>query len=531
MNTFLNRMETLKHTWSAWARPEQMLPLGTWFLWLILAGRGWGKTRTAVETTRIWTRTNPIVNLVGATLDDARSILIEGPAGILATCPKAERPVHTKSKRLLTWPNGARSEYFSGEEPDRLRGPQCHKLICDELAAWRMQRECWDNAMLGLRLGDHPQVLAVTTPRPTKLIRELAASEHTYLTRGITAENASNLASTFFTQITERFKGTRLGEQELMGRILEDRQGALWTWTMIEAARLTRAPDDIDRIVVAIDPATTSHKGSDETGIVVVARDRQKPRHFYVLADLSCSDTPDGWAKKAVAAYHSYGADKIIGEANQGGDLIGATVHHVDPNVAFKKVHATRGKALRAEPISALYQQGRVHHIGVLTALEDQLTDWTPESSDSPDRLDANVWGLTELSEHGGYDSGLIQFWGEQAAAMKNKTVESTPGQSIVELGKAQIESYHGSGGKTFGANKSNVMVTARVKDVNGRGHLPSVCPNPSCGKALSIYATHGHCNGCGWDSRSEAAPQPEPAPAPEAVKRPLDFLIERLLG
>lgn len=211
--------------------------------------------------------------------------------------------------------------------------------------------------------------------------------------------------------------------------------------------------------------------------------------------------------------------------------MIGATVHHVDPNVAFKKVHATRGKALRAEPISALYQQGRVHHIGVLTALEDQLTDWTPESSDSPDRLDANVWGLTELSEHGGYDSGLIQFWGEQAAAMKNKTVESTPGQSIVELGKAQIESYHGSGGKTFGANKSNVMVTARVKDVNGRGHLPSVCPNPSCGKALSIYATHGHCNGCGWDSRSEAAPQPEPAPAPEAVKRPLDFLIERLLG
>ena len=547
MNRFLNSMESLKHDWPKWARPEQMLPLGYWFLWLILAGRGWGKTRTASETARIWTRTNPIVNLVGATLDDVRSILVEGPAGILATCPKAERPIYTKSKRLLTWQNGAKSELFSGEEPDRLRGPQCHKVICDELASWRMQRECWDNILLGLRQGDRPQVLAVTTPRPTKLIRELAASEHTYLTRGITADNAPNLARTFFTQITERFKGTRLGEQELMGRILADREGSLWTYAMIETARLTRAPDDLDRVVVAVDPAVTSHKGSDETGIVVVARDRQKPRHFCVLADLSCVATPDGWARRAVAAYYNYGADKIIGEANQGGDLIGATVHHVDPNVAFKKVHASRGKALRAAPISALYEQSRVHHIGVLSELEDQMTDWTPDSSDSPDRLDALVWGLTELSEGGGSD--FMSGWLGQTLDAFKAAKEAHPGMAPEEaalrcglvpgappysLADAQMAEQASRGEPvfkrdrgSFGALKSLNVPSSRVREARS-AQGPGECPQ--CGnKNLARYDGLTKCV-CGWSLRATdaATPQPDPVPAVRQA-RDFNFLLEKL--
>ena len=453
---FLKAMQRLKHDWSKHARRDQLLPLGNWFLWLILAGRGWGKTRTASETARLWVKTNPIVNLCGATFDDVRSILIEGPAGILATCPRSERPVFTKSKRLLSWPNGARSELFSGEEPDRLRGPQCHKLICDELASWRMQRECWENLLLGLRLGDCPQVLAVTTPRPTKLIRELASAPYTFLTRGATADNADNLARTFLLQATARWQGTRLGEQELMGRILEDKEGALWTYAMIERARLTRVPEDIDRIVVALDPATTSHKGSDETGLVVAARDRQKPRHYYIFADLSCVATPEGWAKKAVAACHSYGASKIIGEANQGGDLIGTTVYHVDPNVAFQKVHASKGKALRADPISVLYEQGRVHHIGVFSELEMQMTDWTPSSSDSPDRLDAAVWALTSLSEQG--SSGWETGWVAEASAIFKETgknplamsPEKSKSSTVETLGEAQMKTQAQSGGTPF---------------------------------------------------------------------------------
>lgn len=541
--SFLTRMQDLKYDWPKWARREQLLPLGEWFVWLILAGRGWGKTRTLSETARVWTRTNPIVNIAGATLDDVRSILIEGPAGIMAICPKAERPVFTKSKRLLTWPNGSKSELFSGEEPDRWRGPQCHKLICDELASWRNQQECWDNAMLGLRQGDLPQVAAATTPRPTRLIRELAASEHTYLTQGITADNAGNLAATFLTKITERFRGTRLGEQELMGRILADREGALWTYDMIDGARLTRAPDDLDQVVVAIDPATTSHKRSDETGIVVAARDRQKPRHYYVLADLSCVTSPDGWARRAVAAYRSYGASKIIGEGNMGGDLIGATVHHIDPNITFKKVHATRGKALRAEPISALYEQSRVRHIGTFSALEDQMTDWTPDSNDSPDRLDALVWALTELSEGG---SDFMSGWFGQAIERFSELKKENPGVSSVELvlrhslvpnaepfnlaaaqmreqGKRGDEVVFKKDRGTFGALKGLSVSANRMKDTTGRRTLPATCPN--CQRPVAIYADGAHCNACAWDSKAAttmqaAKPQPERLPAMDEFQR-----------
>jgi phage terminase large subunit-like protein len=387
------------YDWDCWARPNQKIPPGDWRYWLVRAGRGFGKTRVGGETVRIWARSFPFVNLIGATANDARDIMIEGESGILAICPPAERPVYVSSHRSLEWPNGARSLIFTADEPERLRGKQHYKLWCDELAAWRYA-ESWDQAMFGLRLGTNPQAIVTTTPRPLRIIRELLANPHTYETRGTTYDNRENLAPAFLAQIITKYEGTRLGRQELNAELLEDNPNALWKRENIDAYRikLEELPA-MQRIVVAIDPAVTSNEDSDETGIVVCGRDLRWPPHFYVLADESGIYTPREWGERAVGAFRSYKADRIIGEANNGGDLVEANIRGVSLDVPFKSVHAARGKEKRAEGVTGLWEQGRVHHVGSFPKLEDQMCDFNPQDQNqrSPDRMDALVWAMAEL--------------------------------------------------------------------------------------------------------------------------------------
>jgi phage terminase large subunit-like protein len=374
------------------ARPNQLPPPGNWRVWLIQAGRGFGKTRIGAEWTRESARHYPLVNIIGATADDARDIMIEGESGILACCPPQERPEYLPSKRRLEWPNGARTLIFTADEPERLRGKQHMRLWMDEVAAWR-HPEAYDQAMLGLRLGSNPQAVATTTPRPTKLIRDMIADPSTVVTRGSTYDNRANLAPQFLDQIVKRYEGTRLGRQELAGELLLDVPGALWTLAMFEE-RLP-APD-LTRVVVAIDPAASSNEESDETGIIVAGKGVDGM--YYVLADRSCRETPNGWASRAIAAYEEFRADRIVAEVNNGGEMVTDTIRNRDSHVKVVPVHASRGKITRAEPISLLYEQRQVWHTEVFDDLESQLCEWTPDSGRSPDRLDALVWSLTDLS-------------------------------------------------------------------------------------------------------------------------------------
>jgi phage terminase large subunit-like protein len=329
--------------------------------------------------------------------------MIEGESGLLSVCAgDAVKPIYEPSKRRITFPEGsalapqgAIATAFSADEPDRLRGPQHDCAWCDELAAWRYP-EAWDQLQFGLRLGTDPRCIVTTTPRPTKEIRDLVAAETTVVTKGSTFDNADNLAPAFLERILAKYEGTRLGRQELYAEILDDVPGALWTRQMLEAA-VTGCPHplpDTERMVVAVDPAITSGEDSDETGIVVAGR---TGREAFVVADHTCRLSPDGWARKAVDAYHEHKADRIVAEANQGGDMVKTVLRTVDPSVPVKLVHATRGKRVRAEPVAALYEQGRVFHAAVFAELEDQLVTWTPDSPTSPDRLDALVWALTDL--------------------------------------------------------------------------------------------------------------------------------------
>lgn len=390
--------ENLDYEWVLNARHAQYLPPGNWRQWLILAGRGFGKTRLSSETVRHWVKTYQYVNIIGATADDARDVMVEGESGILAVCPKHERPIYKAHKRLLEWPNGAKSLIFSADQPDRLRGKQHMKLACDELAAWRYP-EAYTQAMLGLRLGDNPQVIITTTPRPIKIIKELMKDPNTHVTRGSTYDNRNNLAPAFVEQIIQKYEGTRVGRQELYAEILDDNPNALWTRERIDELRVKTAPDNYKRIVVAIDPAVTNSEDACETGIIVAGIDYSN--EAYIIDDCTMQGTADQWASRAIVAYHKYGADRIIGEANNGGDLIEALIRSKDPSVSYRKVHASRGKTKRAEPVSALYEQGRVHHIGAFPKLEDQMCAWNPQlldsEQDSPDRMDAMVWALSDL--------------------------------------------------------------------------------------------------------------------------------------
>jgi phage terminase large subunit-like protein len=328
--------------------------------------------------------------------------MVEGESGILAISPPWERPRYEPSKRRLTWPNGAIATLFSADEPERLRGPQHDAAWCDELASWRYP-EAWDMLMFGLRLGADPRVVVTTTPRPTRLLRELIFDPTVLVTRGSTHENRTNLAPVFLGQIVRKYEGTRLGRQELDAELLEDVPGALWNRGMIEAARASVAPL-LTRVVVAIDPAVSSTEGADETGIIVAGKD--EVGCGWVLTDASGRYQPTEWAKTAISAYRAHNADRIVAEVNNGGDMVEATLRMIDPNASFAAVRASRGKVTRAEPVAALYEQGRVRHLGSFPQLEDQMCAFTREPQRdfgtssvgySPDRVDALVWALTEL--------------------------------------------------------------------------------------------------------------------------------------
>ena len=324
--------------------------------------------------------------------------MVEGESGILAVSPPWCRPLYESSKRRLSWPNGAKATLYSGDEPDQLRGPQHDLAWADEPAKWKNACAAWDNLELGLRLGNHPRVLATTTPRTIPLLKRLLGDAGTVVTRGSTYENADNLAPAFLERVKTRYEGTRMGRQELHAEMLEDVPGALWQLDNLEKYRVRAAPP-LSRIVIGIDPATTSGEDSNETGMIVAGKG--KDGEAYVLEDLSCRLSPDGWARRAIAAFRRHKADRIVAETNNGGELVEGVLRTVMPNVPYRRVHASRGKAVRAEPISALYEQGRVHHVGFWGALEGQMCSFTPERLEgSPDRVDALVWCLTELMEN-----------------------------------------------------------------------------------------------------------------------------------
>jgi phage terminase large subunit-like protein len=393
-----DQQRTLLYDWSIWRRPKQTTPEGPWRTWLILAGRGFGKTRTGAEFVREQVNSGAArhIALVGATAADVRDTMIEGESGLLSIYPSDQRPRYEPSKRRVTFHNGATASAYSADEPDRLRGPNHDLAWADELAAWRYP-DAFDQLMLGLRIGERPRVVVTTTPRPTPLILRLVKTDDgsVMITRGSTYENSQNLAPDFLTEMKRRYEGTRLGRQELNAEILEDVDGALWDRDSIDAARLSGTIPPLSRIVVAVDPAVTSSESSAETGIIVAGADPHG--HGYVLDDRSMRASPVDWARAVLAAYHQHKADTIVAEANQGGDLVRELLRTVDRNAPIKLVHASRGKRTRAEPISSLYEQGRVHHVGYFSDLEDQLCSWVPDVSGSPDRLDALVWAFTDL--------------------------------------------------------------------------------------------------------------------------------------
>jgi phage terminase large subunit-like protein len=409
--------------WPRNARGDQLLPAGDWTYWLILAGRGWGKTRTGAETVREWARTNRYVNIIGATADDARDIMVEGESGILAVCPNWERPIYQKSARKILWPNGATTLIFTADEPERLRGKQHEKLWADELAAWRYV-ESWDQAMFGLRLGRNPQAIITTTPRPTKELRALAANPHTVMSKGTTYDNRTNLAPSFFSQIIRRYEGTRLGRQELNAEILDDNPNALWKRADIDKARIEPAAcPPLQRIVIGLDPSVSDAESHDLAGIIAVGRGAGQWRdHGFVVRDRSLLASPLGWARQTIATYGELKADRVIGEINNGGAMIEVTLRTVDPNVSYKTVTASRGKLTRAEPFAAMYEQGRVHHVGLFPELEDELCDYDNlDDKPSPNRMDALVWALHELFGEQQLGQGLFDYLQEQYEELKAK--------------------------------------------------------------------------------------------------------------
>lgn len=396
-----------RYDWEKNARPDQRPPEdGDWTTWLFLGGRGAGKTRAGAEWIRGLVKgAGPDASglarriaLVAESYADAREVMIEGPSGLRAVTPNEARPHFETSRRRLVWPNGAVGYCFSAEDPDGLRGYQFDAAWSDELAKWRYPDATWSNLQLALRLGARPRQAVTTTPRPTALLKRLMAAETTTLTRATTYANRANLAEAFFSEIVASYEGTALGRQELMGEIVDDVAGALWTWALIEAARISAAPP-LDRVVVAVDPPASAGADADACGVIVAgAAFVATERIGYVLADWSVQGlSPRGWAERAVAAYHEFEADRIVVEVNQGGEMARAVIAQVDAGAPVRAVHATRGKRLRAEPVAALYERGCVRHVGAFPKLEDEMTSFTGEGGKSPDRLDALVWALMEL--------------------------------------------------------------------------------------------------------------------------------------
>ena len=423
----LSAAEMSRYNWPFWARPAQLWPDdgdASWNLWLVLAGRGFGKSRCGAEAIRAAVASGRYgrVALVAPTAADARDVMVEGESGLLAVHPSGERPVYEPSKRRVTWASGAVATLFSAEEPERLRGPQHDLAWCDELAAWSRLGDTWDMLQFGLRLGDDPRVIVTTTPKPVALLREWVKTAGpagrgggVHVTRGSTYDNAGNLAAPFLQKIRERYEGTALGRQELHAALLDEAPGALWTRALVEASR-GPVPAELTRVVVGVDPSVAADGTGDLCGIVGVGRDAAG--RVVVLRDVSLNAGPRAWATAAVRLYHRLGANAIVAEGNQGGELVREVLRSVDAaaggggSVPVQIVHASRGKAARAEPVVALYEQGRVTHAaGVdLGALEDELVTWVPGAGASPGRLDALVWGVTTLGVRGGGEAGVEVF-------------------------------------------------------------------------------------------------------------------------
>lgn len=432
----------LKYNWDFHARPNQLPPEGDWNTWVVLAGRGFGKTRMGSEWIRKLAHENPgcRIALVAETAADARDVMIKGDSGLLSVDPTLTEDSWSPTNRCLTWPNGSKAFTYNGTTPDQLRGPQHHFAWVDELAKFEYMQDAWDQMMFGLRLGEHPQVLVTTTPRPLPLIKKLVAAEDTVVTRGSTLDNAANLAKNTVKALYDRYGGTRLGRQELEGEILGDIPGALWRREDIDLQRTKEVPQDLERVYVAVDPATSSEERSDENGIVVVglSRDDDGYAHGYVLEDASFKGTPEDWAKKAVALYRKWQADRIVAEKNQGGLMVESVIKAQDRSVPVKLVHASRGKIVRAEPISALYEQGRVHHVGRFDKLEDQMCEFSVDqirnsSTGSPDRVDALVWGLTECFD-------------KIAGRGRRRKIRTTEGQKLTSFAEGTgLQSYTNS--------------------------------------------------------------------------------------
>ncbi len=391
--------QALLYDWSFWARPKQLPPEGDWSVWLVRTGRGWGKTRVGAEWVRQQKETVGRIALVAPTAAAARDIMVEGESGIIACSPPWDLPKYEPSKRRVTWRNGAIATLYSADEPDRLNGPQHGAAWCDELGVWRRAQDAWDMLQFGLRLGDHPRVVITTTPKPTKVIRDLSARADIVMTTAHTFENLHNLAPSFRAAIVGRYEGTRLGRQELGGELLMDTPGALWQREMIDNLRVESAPQGMVRVVTAVDPAMTFGENANMTGIITAGVDDRG--HAYILRDSTLRASPEQWRFRVVTDYVELRADRIIGEVNNGGDLVEANLRTANQAISYKAVHASRGKRTRAEPIAALYEQGKVHHVGGFAELEDQMCNFTPDArysdSDSPDRVDALVWALTEL--------------------------------------------------------------------------------------------------------------------------------------
>ena len=402
---------TLYNEWQSTARDSQITPpqkiYGDYNIWLILAGRGWGKTRTGAMDTIMYALRNPEVQVavVTPTFGDIRRVAFGGISGIIKNLPQeclmsGRGKGYNASASEITLYNGSKIMGFSATEPDRLRGPQFHRAWCDELAAW-FYPDTFDQLMFGLRLGDNPQCVITTTPKPVPLIRNIMKRKGLVITRGSTFENAANLAPAALENLKEKYADTRLGRQELYAELLDDSEGALWNYKNLEETRVSKDEvPELRRIIVAIDPAVTNNEGSDETGIVIAGQ--ADNGRYYVLEDVSGKMTPDGWGRLAVDMYYKYQADRIVAEVNNGGDLVERLIRTIDNEVSYTPVNASRGKMVRAEPIAALYEQKKVSHVGMFLELEEQLCSFTVGSKKSPDRLDALVWALTELSQSSG---------------------------------------------------------------------------------------------------------------------------------
>lgn len=405
-------LESLKSRWEVWARDNQLAPEGDWSVWLLLAGRGFGKTRCIIEWMRqkIAESKTPIrFAIVGSTLNDITNTIIRGHSGIMNVFPREELPEIHQNNRLLNFPDGSMAQWFCAEEPDRLRGPQFHYAICDEMAAWTYLEDTWRNLRMMLRLGKNPQIAIATTPKPLPFLRTLVKDPSVKVVQGSTYENRDNLSPAYFTATIKDFEGTRYGKQEIDGQLLDDIEGSLFErrWFRYrDGKEEIFDPRRYQSIVVAIDPATSSNYRSDLTGIIVAGKTNNGDAD--IIADHSGRYTPDEWARVAINLYHRYSAHRILAEVNQGGDMVEKILRTVEPNIKYFGVHASKGKVARAEPVAALYQQGKVYHpapifnvsgvkVPALQALENQLADYVPGQSKSPDRMDAMVWAVSYL--------------------------------------------------------------------------------------------------------------------------------------